>query len=177
MFYIKRSKVTADGQCPVMCRMTVNGTLSAFSCKLNVHPKTWDDREKKRRSDALNALDDHWGNIKAQVRKQYQNIGDREVYVAAAKVVKAYHGFGDEYKTLLEAFDYYLGTIKARIGKDRKMNTYERLGRERKSLVKFLKDKYTEYIALRELDLKFIQSGFRPQVNVGKVRPSNESRL
>lgn len=57
------------------------------------------------------------------------------------------------------------------------MNTYERLGRERKSLVKFLKDKYTEYIALRELDLKFIQSGFRPQVNVGKVRLSNESRL
>lgn len=90
MFYIKRSKVTADGQCPVMCRMTVNGTLSAFSCKLNVHPKTWDYREKKRCSDALNALDDHWGNIKAQVRKQYQNIGDREVYVAAAKVVKAY---------------------------------------------------------------------------------------
>lgn len=157
LFYIKRSKVTADGKCPVMCRVTVNGTQSAFSCKLNVHPQIWDDREKKRRSDALKAIDDHVGNIEAQIRKHYQKICDREAYVTAAKVVKAYQGFGDEYKTLIEAFDYHLKTIKSRIGKDRKLRTYEKLQGERKCLVKFLKDKYTEDIALRELDLKFIQ--------------------
>ncbi|MFK2357756.1 Arm DNA-binding domain-containing protein [Bacteroides fragilis] len=26
---------------PIMCRITVNGTITSFSCKLNVKPKQW----------------------------------------------------------------------------------------------------------------------------------------
>lgn len=158
LFYIKRSKVTADGKCPIMCRVTVNGTQTAFSCKLNVNPKIWDDREKKRRSDVLKSIDDYLGNIEAQIRKHYQKICDRDAYVTAEKVKKAYHGFGDEYKTLIEAIDYHLESMQSRIGKDRKLQTFVKLKRECNCLIKFIKDKYTIDITLRELDLKFIES-------------------
>ena len=34
-----------DGTAPIMCRITVNGTITSFSCKLNVKPKQWNVEE------------------------------------------------------------------------------------------------------------------------------------
>ena len=47
------------------------------------------------------ALDD----IKAQIIKHYQRLSDREAFVTAEMVRNAYQGIGNEYKTLLGAYD------------------------------------------------------------------------
>ncbi len=47
------------------------------------------------------ALDD----IKAQIIKHYQRLSDREAYVTAEMVRNAFQGIGNEYETLLGAFD------------------------------------------------------------------------
>ena len=41
LFYVKRQS-EKSGQVPVMGRITINGTMSQFSCKLSVSPKLWD---------------------------------------------------------------------------------------------------------------------------------------
>lgn len=39
-FYLKRNIPKKNGLIPVMCRITGNGKISQFSCKLNVEEKS-----------------------------------------------------------------------------------------------------------------------------------------
>lgn len=41
LFYVKRQS-EKHGQVPVMGRITINGTMSQFSCKLSVRASLWD---------------------------------------------------------------------------------------------------------------------------------------
>jgi len=41
LFYLKRNAPKKNGLVPVMCRITVNGKTSQFSCKLDVEEKLW----------------------------------------------------------------------------------------------------------------------------------------
>ena len=41
LFYLKRNAPKKNGLVPVMCRITVNGKISKFSCKLDVEEKLW----------------------------------------------------------------------------------------------------------------------------------------
>ena len=40
LFYLKRNAPKKNGLIPVMCRITVNGKISQFSCKLDVDGKS-----------------------------------------------------------------------------------------------------------------------------------------
>lgn len=40
-FYLKRNATKKNGLVPVMCRITVNGKITQFSCKLDVEEKSW----------------------------------------------------------------------------------------------------------------------------------------
>lgn len=41
LFYLKRNAPKKTGLVPVMCRVTVNGKVSQFSCKLDVEETSW----------------------------------------------------------------------------------------------------------------------------------------
>ncbi|MBP3260061.1 MAG: site-specific integrase, partial [Prevotella sp.] len=41
LFYLKRNAPKKNGLIPVMCRITVNGKVCQFSCKLDVEEKMW----------------------------------------------------------------------------------------------------------------------------------------
>ena len=41
LFYLKRNAQNKNGLVPVMCRITINGEISQFSCKLMVQEKLW----------------------------------------------------------------------------------------------------------------------------------------
>ena len=109
LFYLKR-QAERNGKVPVMGRITVNGTISQFSCKLSVSPKLWDTRANKAtgKSVAARCINEKLENIKTNIGKQYQRICDRDAYVTAEKVRNAWMGFGDGYRLLLQTFDEYL---------------------------------------------------------------------
>ncbi len=44
LFYLRRNNHKADETVPAMCRITVDGTISQFSCKMNVPPNLWDTK-------------------------------------------------------------------------------------------------------------------------------------
>ena len=41
LFYVKKGSERANGYLPLMCRLTVDGEIKQFSCKLDVPPKLW----------------------------------------------------------------------------------------------------------------------------------------
>ena len=85
-FYVKRQS-EKHGQVPVMGRITINGTMSQFSCKLTVRSTLWDAKANKASGKSLEAqrLNEKLENIKTNIGKQYQRLCDRDSYVTAEK--------------------------------------------------------------------------------------------
>ena len=46
LFYLKRQS-EQNGKVPIMGRITINGTISQFSCKMSVSPALWDTKANK----------------------------------------------------------------------------------------------------------------------------------
>ena len=84
------------------------------------------------------ALDD----IKAQIIKHYLRLSDREAYVTAEMVRNAFQGIGNEYETLLGAFDKDNANFKLRCGKDRAYSSYKVFVRNRNYVADFIKAHY-----------------------------------
>lgn len=160
LFYLKR-QAEQNGKAPIMGRITVNGTISQFSCKMSVPPKLWDTKANKAsgKSMAAQCINEKLENIKTNIGKQYQRICDRDSYVTAEKVRNAWLGFGDGYQLLLQTFDEYLKEFsEKRVGKDRAVSTLENYTCARRYLAAFLQYEYKlEDIPFRELKRDFIE--------------------
>lgn len=144
-----------------MGRITVNGTIAQFSCKLNIRPALWDTEANKAAGKSVEAqrINEKLENIKTNIGKQYQRICDRDSYVTADKVKNAWLGFGDGYQLLIQTFDKYLKNFKEkRVGKDRKASSLVTYARQRKRLAAFLEYEYgLTDIPFKELKREFIE--------------------
>ena len=97
-------------------------------------------------------------NIKAQIIKHYQRISDREAFVTAEMVRNAYQGIDGEYETLLKAFDRENEVFKKRVGKDRKLATYQSRVVARNYVAAFIKSFYKRSdMSMLELTPDFIK--------------------
>ena len=95
LFFVKRQS-EKSGQVPVMGRITINGTMSQFSCKLSVRSSLWDAKANKAAGRSLESqrINEKLENIKTNIGKQYQRLCDRDSYVTAEKVRNAFLGMG-----------------------------------------------------------------------------------
>lgn len=160
LFYLKR-RSEKNGKAPIMGRITVNGTVSQFSCKLSVSPKLWDTEGNRAAGKSVEArrINEKLENIKTNIGKQYQRISDRDSFVTAEKVKNAWLGFGDEHRLLLQTFDEYLQEFAGkRVGKDRSAGTLAEYRTRRDRLASFLQYEYgLSDIPFRELTHDFAE--------------------
>ena len=96
LFYLKRNAPKKNGLVPVMCRVTVNGKVSQFSCKLDVEEKSWNVELGRLSGRSLFAQEDNrmLDEIRVGINKVYQEICDRDNYVTAEKVRNTFLGLG-----------------------------------------------------------------------------------
>ena len=159
LFYVNGSK-EKNGIVPIMGRVTINGSVAQFSCKLTITKTMWDAKGNRAKGKSKEARDINLAldNIKAQIIKHYQRISDREAYVTAEMVRNAYQGIGTEYETLLGAFDKDNESFKKRIGIDRAASSYKVRVRSRNHLAAFIKKCYKRSdISMLELTPDFIK--------------------
>ena len=159
LFYVKRQS-EKSGQLPVMGRITINGTMSQFSCKLSVRSSLWDAKANKAAGKSLESqrINEKLENIKTNIGKQYQRLCDRDSYVTAEKVRNAFLGMGDDCRLLLQTFDEYLAGFLKRVGKDRAYSSYDNYRKRRNRLASFLEYEYrVKDIPFKELKRDFIE--------------------
>ena len=144
-----------------MGRITINGTMSQFSCKLTVRSISLGcQSEQGRRQEASNrsVINEKLENIKTNIGKQYQRLCDRDSYVTAEKVRNAFLGMGDDCRLLLQTFDEYLAGFLKRVGKDRAYSSYDNYRKRRNRLASFLEYEYrVKDIPFKELKRDFIE--------------------
>ena len=118
-----------NGIVPIMGRVTINGSVAQFSCKLTIAKTMWDVKGNRAKGKSKESRDINLAldNIKAQIIKHYQRISDREAFVTAEMVRNAYQGIGTEYETLLRAFDKENEAFAKRVGPE---NTWQDMMRQ-----------------------------------------------
>lgn len=160
LFYVNGSK-EKNGMVPVMGRVTINGSVAQFSCKLTMSKTLWDAKGNRAKGKSKEARDINLAldNIKAQIIRHYQRISDREAFVTAEMVRNAYQGLGCEYETLLGTFRKDCENMKKRAGKDRSLKTYIAMELAMRTVAEFLKAYYKrEDMSMLELTPDFIKN-------------------
>ena len=86
LFYVNGSK-EKNGIVPIMGRVTINGSVAQFSCKLTIAKTMWDAKGNRAKGKSKESRDINLAldNIKAQIIKHYQRISDREAFVTAER--------------------------------------------------------------------------------------------
>ena len=145
LFYLKRNAPKKSGLIPVMCRITVNGKIAQFSCKLDVEEKSWNVKSGRvsGRSIVAQEANRMLDKIRVGINRVYQQISDRDNYVTAEKVRNAYLGLGMNHET--------------QVGKLKSLRSYWKYCVVYKHLAEFVEKRYkVSDIALKELTPAFI---------------------
>lgn len=159
LFYLKRNAPKSNGLVPVMCRITVNGKISQFSCKLDVDEKHWDVKTGRMTGRSVVSLEANrmLDKIRVGINKAYQDICDKENYVTAEKVRNAFLGMGMNHETLLAVFRQHNEDYAKQVGKIKSQRSYWKYCTVYNHLSEFIRQRYkVSDIALKELAPAFI---------------------
>ncbi|MDR2917939.1 MAG: site-specific integrase, partial [Tannerella sp.] len=160
LFYLKKNAPKKTGLVPVMCRVTIDGTISQFSCKLDIDPRLWDTAAGRAagRSDQSVAANRLMDKIRAGITKHYQDIFEREGYVNAEKVRNAYLGLDCKLHTLLAVYGDFLNDFEKMCQSgSRSKSTLCKYRRVYTLLAEFVRRKFNRSdIALKEIQPAFI---------------------
>jgi hypothetical protein len=110
-----------------MCRLTVDGEIKQFSCKLDVPPLLWDTKAgrasgKSSEAQRINIFVDR---IRGDVNRRYQELMQSDGYVTTEKLKKAYWGIGVKQETLLKLFEQHNAEFLKKVGHSRAKGSYE----------------------------------------------------
>lgn len=160
LFYVNRQK-EKDGRVPLMGRVTINGNMAQFSCKLDVPIRLWNQKANRvmgrsTEADELNTILD---STRLRLRKIYHSILESDGYVTAEKVKEVFWGTQHLATGLIEAFENECTSFRSRIGKDRSIGTYKIMLNTMKHIRNFLQAQYKSTdIDLKDLNIEFIRN-------------------
>ena len=159
LFYVKKGSAKPNGNLPLMCRLTVDGEIKQFSCKLDVPPRLWNVKNSRASGKSVEAqrINHTVDKIRVDVNRRYQELMQTDGYVTAAKLKDTYLGIGVKQETLLKLFEQHNAEFAKKVGHSRVQGTFTRYLTVCKHIREFLPHTYKrEDIPLKELNLSFI---------------------
>ena len=159
LFYVKKGSEKPNGNLPLMCRITVDGEIKQFSCKMDVPPRLWDVKNSRASGKSVEAqrINLAVDKIRVEVNRRYQELMQTDGYVTAAKLKDAYLGIGVKQETLLKLFEQHNAEFEKKVGHSRAQGTFTRYRTVCNHIREFLPRTYKrEDIPLKELNLTFI---------------------
>lgn len=160
LFYLKKNAPKKNGSVPVMCRITIDGTIAQFSCKCDIHPDLWDIKSNRASGKSTVALETNrfLDKIRVGINAKYKEIAERDNYVTAEKVKNAFLGLEMRHETLLKVFSQHNEDFFKQVDAGlRCPSTYHKYCTVYKHLEEFIKTRYrVSDIALKELTPAFI---------------------
>lgn len=159
LFFIKRNAVKKDGTAPILCRITVNGTATAFSCKMGINPRLWDSKTGKATGtdETSKLVNSKIKEIQKGVSQHYDKIFNGIGPLTAERVKASYLGFDRYNRTLLQVFESHNKEYEEFVKNGvRQISTYQRYCSVLKHLEEFLNKNYK----LKDIALVDIRSSF-----------------
>jgi site-specific recombinase XerD len=163
LFYLKRSKITAERTVPVYLRITIGGQRIEISSKRYVNPDKWNTSAQKLSgsSEEVKSLNAHLKDLELQVYEVYHAMIDQRVPVTATGLKSLLTG-NEEIQTsnmLVPIFEQHNKQVAALVGKEYAQGTLDRYVTSLKHTKEFLWWKYkVSDIDIRHIDHEFIMS-------------------
>lgn len=164
LFYLKKNEPKKNGHVTVMIRITVNGSNSQFSSKLDIHPDDWDvskgqaktGKGYSAKNSALNRLLE---NIKSELTVHYNRLMNVKGYALPEQIRNAFLGLEEKEKTLITYFSRFNEQYKQKVGTTATQKTYSRYELTKQRLIDFMKGKYhVSDLPVRELNTVFVEN-------------------
>lgn len=159
LFYIKRSKVNANGICPIYVRVTVLTKRFEFSSNKFIDPERWSNEGTKVKgtNQETRSINNHLENIKSKVLEAEKNLFKRDIELTSENLKNELFGTQERARTLIPIFQDHNNKIKALIGQDYAPGTLERYETSLKHTKDFLFWKYNvSDIEITKIDHAFI---------------------
>lgn len=108
-----------------MCRLTVDGGIKQFSCKMDVPLRLWNVKNNRTSGKSIEAkkINITVDKILVEVNCRYQELMQTDGYVTAAKLKDAYLGIGVKQETLLKLLDQHNSEFSKKVGYSRAKGT------------------------------------------------------
>lgn len=159
LLYLKKSGLDKSGKAPIMGRITVNRTMSQFSCKLSCTPELWNPRESRLNGKSREAVET---NVKIDklllsVNTAFDSLLEKKADFDATVVKDLFQGSMETQMTLLKMTDSVNEELRKRIGIDRAKGTYPAYEYTRRTLGEFIGLKFkAKDLAFGQLTEQFI---------------------
>lgn len=159
LYYLKRGHLNRNGECPVMCRISVRGEKETFSSHVYTSPDNWDVKSARVIGRTAKVIEQNkiLTDLQVTLTRHYYDIEQRNGYVTAEMIKNAYMGITAKAESLLPVYKEFLEETEALIGIQKSKKTYEKYERCYRRVVEFLRDKYhVSDIAFRDLKPMFL---------------------
>ena len=159
LYYLKRGHLNRNGECPVMCRISVRGEKETFSSHVYTSPDNWDVKSARVIGRTAKVIEQNkiLTDLQVTLTRHYYDIEQRNGYVTAEMIKNAYMGITAKAESLLPIYKEFLEETEALIGIQKSKKTYEKYERCYRRVVEFLRDKYhVSDIAFRDLKPMFL---------------------
>jgi len=159
LLYLKKSGLDKQGKAPIMGRITLNDTMSQFSCKLSCKPELWNSRESRLNGKSKEAVEtnERIEKLLLAVNSAFDSLVARQVDFTATDVKEMFQGSVNTQMTLMGAVNKMYADMEARIGVDRKASSLPTYYYMRLRLQEFIQAKYkTDDLAFGQLTEQFI---------------------
>lgn len=159
LFYLKKGSEKLNGLVPLMCRITVDGEIKQFSCKMDVPLSLWDIKAGRVSGKSVEARQTNSpvDRIRVEINRRYQELMQTDGYVTATKLKNTYLGIDVKQETLLKLFEQHNREFEKKVGYSRVQGTFARYRPVCNHIRDFLLSTYRrDDIPLKELSLTFI---------------------
>jgi len=161
LFYLNTSKRKKSGLCPVMVRITVDGSVAQISLKEDAHSDRWDSKigratGKTREQITLNKK---INKTEQTIKDIYVRIIDSAGYVTAEQIKNDLTGAVHKAETLLKLLEEHNLEFEKRVGIDKAESSFHTFKISYNHLSRFIRSKYElEDYPLHKLDKSFIDN-------------------
>lgn len=170
LFYLKKNNLKPNGTVPVMGRITIDGTISQFSCKMNISPNLWDTKAGRLTGKSTLAVKTNLAldKIRVDINRHYQEVMQTDGFVTADKVKNAYLGLGVKQDTFLTLFAKHNQEFSRKVGYNRAQASYSKYCTLYKHMESYIIQEYKRNdIFLKEMNLAF-ENGFEHYLRTGR---------
>jgi site-specific recombinase XerD len=163
LFYVKSSKLSADGTAPIYLRITIDGQRIEISSKRQVIPSKWNTSAQKitGTGDHARSLNEYLKTLERQVYEIHRQMLEKKLPVTAANLKNLLLGKEEKSsdRMLMSIFEHHNKEVKALVGKEFAEGTYKRYETALKHTKDFLLWKYkTTDIGISGIDHEFVMS-------------------
>ncbi|WPR73050.1 site-specific integrase [Flavobacterium sp. NG2] len=159
LFFIKKSKIKANGTAPIYLRITIDGKPKEIASKRYIQPDKWDNKIQKASgsSNEVKSLNLYLKTLEQQVYDAHHSMIKDKTAATASSLKSKLQGTEVSQRMLVSIFQDHNNKIKELVGKEYAPGTLERYTTSLKHTIEFMQWKYNcSDIDITKIDHAFI---------------------